>query len=442
MYQYNTSLPEAGSFDIIVVGSGSAGSTAAIAAGRSGLEVLLIERLSFLGGTSTTVLDTFYGFYTPGKESKKVVGGIADEIVQELKNFGMCFERPNSYGAGAGITYHSEYLKVVWEDLVKQSGCHILLNAWAQGVIKEGNEIKGLVVATKAGLRIYRAKQFVDTTGDADLVFQAGFPFELAGSIDPAQTLTTTFKMVNVDIPRRKSVSKQAIHELTIRASDTGKYNLPRKEGSDHITPIDHMTATVMTRLKSYDKQGDTTINATNPELLSRLEMEGRLQALEYVRFLRDYVPGYENAQLSTFSSQIGVRETRRIYGHYRLTAADVLQTKQFEDQIGLCGAPIEDHHDGEGTKWQYLPEGRCAGIPYRSLIPEGSSNLIVAGRCFSADHVAHSSVRSMAQCMAMGEAAGTAVAIAVHQKKRPTDIDVIELRNALSKKGAILEEP
>src|SRR5438270_8017613 len=119
-------------FDVIVAGSGSSGSTAAIAAARSGARTLLIERYGFLGGTSTAVLDTFYGFYTPGTRSLKVVSGIADDVVSDLRKFGGCFERPNTYGAGTGITYNSEYLKVVWERLVLDSGARILLHAWIQ----------------------------------------------------------------------------------------------------------------------------------------------------------------------------------------------------------------------------------------------------------------------------------------------------------------------
>lgn len=440
MYNYIKSIPEAESFDLIVVGSGSAGSPAAIAAARNGCRTLVIDRLPFLGGTSTAVLDTFYGYYTPGSQSVKVVGGIADDVVNALLSYNACFERPNSFGAGTGVTYHPEYLKVVWEGLVKQSGCRVLLNAWVQDVIKEDDKITGLIIATKTGLKIYRSEFIIDASGDADICYYGKIPFELAGESDPAQTLTTTFKMVNVDIEVRKKISKAAINKLMEEAVAGGKYDLPRKEGSDHITPVDHMTATIMTRLKSFEVKDDKVINATDPELISDAEMKGRLQALEYVRFLKDYVPGYEKAALSTFGFQIGVRETRRIYGEYRLTKEDVLSARQFEDQIGLCGAPMEDHHDGEGTKWQYLPDAKCVGIPYRTLIPQKSHNVLVAGRCFSASHVAHSSVRSMAQCMVMGEAAGTAISLALKNKKRVSEINFQELRDLLKKSGAKID--
>jgi FAD dependent oxidoreductase len=155
---------------------------------------------------------------------------------------------------------------------------------------------------------------------------------------------------------------------------------------------------------------------------------------------LRDKVPGYEKAQLSTFGTCIGVRETRRIYGDYRLTRDDVLSARQFDDQIGLCGAPIEDHHGGADTKWSYLPEGRCVGIPYRTLLPREGMNVLVAGRCFSATHDAHASVRSMAQCMSMGQAAGVAAAMAVKTRRTPREIDPGQLRHRLRESGAILD--
>lgn len=442
MPNYSKNLPPPRHYDVIVVGSGSAGATATIAAARAGAKTLVLERLPFLGGTSTAVLDTFYGFYTPGSQSKKVVGGISDDVMERLRRHASWLERPNTHGAGTGVTYHPEYLKVAWEDLVREAGADVLLNAWVQDVEAKEKSLRSLVVATKLGLRVFTAEVFIDASGDADLCHFGGFDYELAGEIDPAQTLTTTFKLCNVDVARRKTITKSEFHALMAAAAESGQYALPRKEGSDHITPVDHMTATIMTRLPSYFKKGETVVNATDPELLSQAEMEGRKQAIEYIRFLRDKVPGYENAQLSTFGMQIGVRETRRVHGEYRLTKEEVLTAKQFDDQVGLCGAPIEDHHGGADTAWAYLPEGQCVGIPWGTLVPRGSQNLLMAGRCFSSTHDAHASVRSMAQCMAMGQAVGTAAAMMVKERKAPQEIAVKQLQAALRKDGSILETP
>jgi hypothetical protein len=180
-------------------------------------------------------------------------------------------------------------------------------------------------------------------------------------------------------------------------------------------------------------------VNATDPDFLTASEIAGRRQALEYVRFLTDSVPGYERARLATLSTQIGVRETRRVHGDYRLTRDDVLAARRFDDSVGLCGAPIEDHHGGADTHWQYLPDGQAVEIPYRALVVRDATNALVAGRCFSATHDAHASVRSMAQCMAMGQAAGTAAALAVATAVDPRDVPLAALRDRLAADGAIL---
>lgn len=432
---------ELGSYDVVVVGSGAAGSTAAIASSRSGASTLLIEKLPFLGGNSTAVLDTFYGFFTPGDRSLKVVGGISDDVVSGLEALGRVTQRPNTYGAGTGITYVADHLKVVWESMVTESGCDILLHAFVQDSTVRDGRITDLLVATKAGLSRVSARIVVDASGDADVCHHAGFEYELAGSLDAAQTLTTTFRMGNVDNQLRAGISKDDLHALMADAASNGDFDLPRQEGSDHETPIPNTTATVMTRIDQVEHRNGELINATDPQLLSRAEIEGRRQALEYARFLVDRVPGYEHASLISLSSQVGLRETRRVYGDYRITRNDVLSARQFEDQIALCGAPIEDHHggDGTGTTWAYLPDGEVVGIPLGSLIVRDSVNTFVAGRCFSATHDAQASIRSMAQCMAMGQAVGTAAAMAAAGGGETREVDQADLHHRLRTSGAIL---
>ena len=432
-----------GHFDLIVMGAGSAGACAAIAAARSGSKVLVIDRLPFIGGTSTAVLDTFYGFYTPGEKAKKIVGGIPDDVVNELKKFGSMIQRPNTYGAGTGVTYNPEHLKVVWESLIVKSGAKILLHSLLQQVKVIDGRVQELILATRAGLCSVTGDFFIDATGDADLSNFAGFGYEKAGEIAPAQTLTTTFKMVNVDLVERGKIKKEQLHQLMQEATDNG-YELPRKEGSDHITPVANTTATVMTRLDSVRKNSKGEIESVldDPFFLTESEIAGRKQAAEYARFLVDKVPGYKNSSIYGFSTLIGVRETRRVYGDYRVTKEDVLEAKQFDDQVGLCGAPIEDHHSGDGTNWIYLPAGSAVGIPLRSLIVKDSINTLVIGRCFSASHDAHASIRSMAQCMAMGVAAGVAGSVALSSKKEIRSVNFSEIRKKIVDTGAILEVP
>lgn len=440
MYTYTKKLPILANVDVLVAGSGSAGSIAAIAAARMSQQrlrqgrVMLIERYGFLGGTSTAVLDTFYGFYTPGAQPKKVVSGVPDDVIASLRCIDTVIERPNSFGAGTGITYNPEFLKVAWERLALVAGVELLLHSFVTDVIVEGNRIAGVVVDGKSGLGVIRARCVIDATGDADVAARCEVPFERAGDIDPAQTLTTTFRLANVDVRCAQTISRAELVAKMEHAAASGHYNLPRREGSIHITPIDTVLATIMTRISVADP--------TNPFDLTAAEIEGRRQALEYERFLRDMIPGYEKARIVAFSTQIGVRETRRIYGEYRLTREDVLGARKFDDAIGLCGAPIEDHQAGPATKWHYLPEGETVSIPYRSLVPRNIDGLLVAGRCFSATHDAHASVRSMAQCMAMGQAAGTAAVLSLEQHTTVRELSCAGLRDALLASGATLETP
>lgn len=436
-----SSLTTLGEFDVAVVGSGSAGSVAAIAAARAGARVILIEKLPFLGGNSTAVLDTFYGFYSPGDRPRRVVEGIPGEVVQTLKGLGPVIERPNTYGAGTGVTYNADHLKVAWEKLVVDAGVTILLHSFVQDVAVTDGRVTELLLATKAGLRRVAANAFVDASGDGDLCHFAGFEYELAGELSPAQTLTTTFRMINVDQGARKRLTKDDLRALMLAAAADG-YDLPRRDGSDHITPITGMTATVMTRLDSVMTDADGTLHTVlEPDRLTAAEIAGRRQVIEYARFLHDRVPGYQNSSLVGLSTQIGLRETRRIYGDYRITREDVLGARQFDDQIALCAAPIEDHHSGDGTAWAYLPDDTAAGIPLGSLIVRDALNVLVAGRCFSATHDAQASIRSMAQTMAMGQAAGTTAALAATSTAGTVrEVAASRVRDVLRGAGAILE--
>lgn len=429
MELYSRRLPLLWEADVLVVGSGSAGATAAIAAARGGARTVLVERYGFLGGTSTQVLDTFYGFYTPGKAAYKVVGGVPDDVVGALKARGAAFERPNSFGAGTGVTYDPTTLKVVWEELALAAGVRLLLHSFCTDVVMEGSRITGVIVDGKAGLMRLSAPVVIDCTGDADVCHRAGAPYERAGEIDPAQTLTTTFRMVNVDVPRAQAFGKKALVAAMEEAAASGRYRLPRREGSWHITTQAGVIHTIMTRVAD--------VEATDPVALTGAEVEGRRQALEYARFLRDCVPGYETAQLSWLSDPIGVRETRRVYGRYRLTREDCLAARKFPDAVGACGAPIEDHHAGSDTTWVYLPDGMTYDIPYRTLMPQKVDGLLVAGRCFSATHDAHASCRSMAQTMTMGQAAGVAAALSVREDVLPHELDVGVLQEHLRAMGA-----
>lgn len=428
MITYTTQIRELPHAQILVIGAGSAGATAAITAARLGARVTLLERYGFMGGISTQVLDTFYGFFTPGKTMRKVVGGVPDDPIQELFRLKAAIYRPNTYGAGQGITYDPHTLKIVWERLADEAGVNILYHSLVVDVLLKNSELEGVIIASKSGLYLQKADFIIDATGDADVATFAGVPYESAQT-GPIQSLTTTFKLLNVNTEIALQTKTSQLRKLMSTA--TG-YNLPRKEGSIHITPLPGVMAANMTRV--------TGIDPNNITQLSTAEIEGRRQALEYTRFMVNNVPGYEKAVLAELSTQIGIRESRRINGEYRLTRKDVLSAQKFDDAIAQCGAPIEEHHSGQDTRWEYLPDGEIYHIPLRALIPQKISRLLVAGRCLSADHDAHASVRSMGQCMAMGQAAATAAVLSAKKSKDVRSLDILQTQDTLRKLGAIID--
>ena len=426
-------VPSAAEVDVVVVGGGSAGCVAAVAASRGGARVLLVEKSGRLGGIGTGVLDTFYGFYTPG-ENRKVVGGIPDEVVTALTDQGAAFIRPNTYGAGGGVTYNPEVLLAVWDRLVTGAGVAVLFHSVVVDVIAgtAPGTVGGLLIAGKNGITRVATPYVVDASGDADVCAAAGFDGAATG--ERVQALTTTFRLAGVDDERARSFPKEQLFARMADAAAAGRYDLPRQEGSIHRTPVAGVSLANMTRVEDVDP--------TDVAALSKAEIEGRRQVGEYVRFLTAEVPGYEAAQLVGVGMQIGIRESRRIRGRYQLTEDDVLSARRFDDAIASCGAPIEDHSGGTDTLWRYIPDSGTYDIPYRALLPVGLANVVVAGRCLSSSHGAHASARSIGQCMAMGQAAGTAVALALPASAPLPEIAVPVLQDRLTDAGAVLDGP
>ncbi len=417
--------------DVAVVGGGSAGSSAAVASARYGARTLLVEGAGFLGGTGAAVLDTFYGFFAPGA-ADRVVGGIGWELCERLIADDQAFLRPNTYGAGTGVTYEPDHLKYLWDDLTLSAGVTTLLHTTARAVVVDGGRLVGVVLATRGGSHWVKAHTFVDSSGDADLAWYAGAALEMPSVDQKLQPLTATFRLGNVEVAKVKTAD---LHEHMREAAAAGDYDLPRREGSVHRTVLPGVVHTNLTRVRGVD--------ATDPWALSNAEREGRLQILEYTRFLKDRVPGFEDSYLISTGVRIGVRETRRLRGEYVLTREDVMSARDFPDAIARCGAPLEDHDGGDSTVWEYIggdePNGKTYGVPFRSLLPREVEGLVVAGRCLSATHDAHASVRSMAQCMATGQAAGTAAAMSSGSQTQVRDVDPSALRESLKQQGVLL---
>lgn len=426
--------------DILVIGAGSAGCIAALAASTSGkFKVMLVERYGFPGGTSTQMLDTFYGFFTPGENPKKIVAGLPDTIVNELCKTDDIFLRPNTYGAGTGVTYNPERLKYVWDQQILKVGIQYLLHTTLVDVSHEEPERTTCIFWNKGGFFKIKAKRVIDASGDADFCHWAGFPYETAGEKEPAQSMTTTFRMSNVDLEKYKSAGgKKMLKEKMQEAVEKGTHPLPRKEGSAHEMVQKGCIATIAVKVAN--------LKALNPKELTRAEIEGRRQAFIYEKFFQEEIPGYEAAKIIGLSHHIGVRETRRVYGEYRLTKEDCMRGQIPKDSILLCGAPIEDHRKGESgedeTYWQYIPNNGVYGVPYGTLVPKGSDTAWVAGRCFSATHDAHASCRSMAQTMSMGQAAGLAAILSLEKDISARRLDVNLLQDRLIQIGACLEVP
>lgn len=432
-------VPLLGQTDILVVGAGSAGCLAALAARQNQKhKVMLVERYGFPGGSSTQMLDTFYGFFTPGNSPKKIVGGLPDKIVNELNQTGDIFLRPNTYGAGTGVNYNPERLKFVWDQQILRAGIRFLLHTTLVDVSMEEAEWTTCIFWNKSGFFKVDAKRVIDASGDADFCHLAGLSYELAGESEPAQSMTTTFRMSNVNLEKFNHFGgKQMLNEKMKSALERG-YPLPRKEGSVHEMCQKGCVSTVAVKVGG--------LSALAAEELTLAEIEGRKQAFIYEHFFREEVPGYEASNIIGLSHQIGVRETRRVYGEIRLTKEDCLSENMPDDRILLCGAPIEDHRkgkDGEDeTFWQYIPDQGVYGVPYGTIVPKGSDRAWVAGRCFSATHDAHASCRSMAQTMSMGQAAGFAASLSLESDTAADKLDYNQLQELLVKAGAVLDVP
>jgi len=408
-------------WDVLVIGGGPGGVPAAVAAARNGARVLLVEAYGFLGGMATAALVHPYMKYNAGDTI--LTRGLFEEFVDILLERGAILEDRKHFDA--------EPMKWLLDRFVLDSGTDLLLHARAIGVLKKDGVVKAVRVFHKGGVEDISADIVIDSTGDGDIAAWAGARVEIGRDEDHAcQPMTTSFRMANVDVERIPP--NEEINRLYDEAKARGEVRNPRENVLKFRTVHPDVIHFNTTRVVGE--------NALDGWSMTRAEVEGRRQVDDMVRFLKKYVRGFENAYLMKIGPQIGVRESRRVMGKYVLTAEDVLGARHFDDGIACASYDIDIHNPtGTGTVIKRLKPGTYYGIPYRCLLPEGVKNLIVASRCISATHEAHSSLRVMPIVWAIGQAGGTAAALCVRKGILPAEVDASELRRVLTEQGAFV---
>ena len=432
--------PVYGEFDVVVLGGGPAGITAAAAAARAGQRTLLVENYGFLGGMGTAAgVTNFCGLHANVHgEIRQVVHGLADELLDRMRALGGLNEPHLLFGGKiAAQAYDNSAFKVAADELVLASGVQLLFHALAVGVVMDSpGEIGALLIETKSGRQAVRARIFIDCSGDGDLAAHAGAPFEKGVDGREMMYPSTMFRVNGVD-PVRAGDAWNHFGALMDAAEKRGR-KFARK--SPIIRPQKNPTEwrANVTQLANAD---GSPVDGTDAEQLSRAEVQGRRQIVDFFRFLRESAPGFEQAYILEIAPQVGIRETRRIIGEYQLSETDVLQCASFEDTIGVNGWMIEEHVAGNVSfVWQDIPASRGYNhLPWRMLLPLQIDNLLVAGRCASMTHKGQSAARVSGGCFVMGEAAGTGAALSLKMAVRARQLDVTLLQTELEAHGAWL---
>lgn len=411
-----------GTYDVIVAGGGLAGVIAASSAAREGLKVLLIEKYGFLGGMATSALVYPFMSYT---ESGGVLAnaGLFLELLKDTNILSGNKDLNSRY-------YLHEFLKIALDHMVEKYGVTVLFHTKLSDVEFEDRKVKSITAATISGNIKLTAPIFIDATGNADLCAFAGLPYKLGREEDGlCQPMTLCFRLTDIDNSRFDRKKATAVYQ---EFQQKGLIHNPRENILTFKFPVNNMLHFNTTRIIGCDP--------TDVEALTAAEFEAREQMLEMFRFLRDNVEGCENCKLIESGSEIGIRESRRIIGHYEITAEDITGTVKFPDRIARCTYAIDIHNpSGTGTIYASIPKNDYYTIPYRAMIPLDADNIIVAGRPISSTHEAHASFRIMPVTSCIGEAAGIAASLVKKSGCPALEIDIKTLQDTLTKNGALI---
>jgi hypothetical protein len=449
-------LPET---DVLVVGGGPSGLGAALGAAESGAKVLLVEQYGFLGGSATAgLVVTMASYYTssgiPLKKTsdvtlfptdhglgKPIIGGVWARLIETLVSANGAYAP--SVHTGFMVPFDPEVLKLVALEMLNAAKVDLLFHSFASGITMDGDMVTGVILESKSGPIVAKAKVIIDCTGDGDIAAFSGAPYEVGRSMDRmVQPMTLMFLLEGLMLEKFKTYASahpdewhgvQGLSTLMQIATKQGELKIPRENILifGNVRP----NRVLINSTRVLDTLG------TDVWDLTRAELEGRRQVAELTRFFRKYVPGFEAAYVAQSGIATCVRESRRIMGEYVLTAKDVLDAKKFDDAIALGSYPIDLHSPtGKGTILQKIKPGSAYSIPLRCLIPQKVENLLIGGRCISGTHVANASYRTMPICCATGQAAGVCAAIAIKNKVKPRVVDYKLVQEELLRQGAILK--
>jgi hypothetical protein len=443
--------------EVLVVGSGPAGMGAALGACWAGADVVVTERYGFLGGNPTvSLVNPMMSWHTQrGSQAQAdnsrllpqdhgpgnpVVAGALAVFLQNLLDAGGAL--PPSEETGYTVPFDPEIYKLVAEETLDQAGARLLVHAFASGAWGEPRRPHGVIYESKQDPFIISAKVIIDCSGDGDIAAHAGAQFQIGREPDgKVQPMTLMFRIGEFERDKFLAYIREhpdqwrGVHglwQLIRQAEQLGDLKLPREDILLFATPHPRELSANCTRV--------TDAIGTDSLQLARAEIVARRQMRDIIKFLNKYVPGFETAYVVQSGTRIGVRETRRIVGEYVLTLDDVLGVRKFDDAIARSTYPVDIHSPtGPGTVLRRLPEGQWYEVPLRCLIPKGVDNLLVAGRCISGTHEAHSSYRVTPTAMATGQAAGVCAALASASGRAPRDVPAREVQDMLRRQGALV---